>query len=70
MLQYSLLKKKAFPGGTVGKKPPANAGRPGLIPGQGRKIPHDTTKTQDNHTNKKNKKQQTIPFLEILIPQV
>ena len=35
-----------FPGGTVDKNPPANAGGPGLIPGQGTKIPHDTIKTQ------------------------
>ena len=29
-----------FPGGPLGKNPPPNAGYPGLIPGQGTKIPH------------------------------
>ena len=61
MLQYNLLKRKVFPGGTVGKKPPANAGGPGLIPGQGRKIPHDRTKTQDNQINKKIKNKRRSP---------
>ena len=34
-----LLKFRDFPGGTVVKNPPANAGNSGLSPGS-RKIPH------------------------------
>ena len=29
-----------FPGGPVVKNPPSSAGDPGLIPGQGTRIPH------------------------------
>ena len=47
-----------LPGGPVVKNPPCNAGDPGLIPGQGTKIPHAvgqlsprTTTTELTHHN-------------------
>ena len=38
--EKSRLKAGDFPGGAVVKNPPANAGGPGSIPGQGIKIQH------------------------------
>ena len=48
------VKKGDFPGGTVIRNSPSNAGDMGSIPGQGTKIPHATwcSQRQNKQTNK------------------
>ena len=41
-MYFFFKKKQGFPGGTLVKNLPSNAGDAGLIPGQGTKIPHAT----------------------------
>ena len=50
--QFMLIKEEgSFPGGSVVKNPPANAGDLGLIPGWGAKSPHVAEATQSGHYN-------------------
>ena len=63
---YQETERRDFPGGPVVKTLPSNAGREGLIPGRGAKIPH-ALRPKNQNINRSNIVTNSIKTLKKMV---